>query len=69
MKSAIHPEYHAHAEIECACGAKIIVGSTKKRLEVEICSQCHPFYTGASKLIDTAGRVEKFRQRLAKKKQ
>jgi large subunit ribosomal protein L31 len=67
MKTNIHPKYYeAHAR--CACGASFKIGSTKEQLDVEICSKCHPFYTGGSKLVDTAGRVEKFRQRAAKKK-
>ncbi|MDP3778660.1 MAG: 50S ribosomal protein L31 [bacterium] len=68
MKKDIHPTYH-QAKVDCACGNTFTVGSTKTLLEVEICSSCHPFYTGTSKMIDTAGRVEKFKQRLAKKKQ
>lgn len=68
MKKKIHPKYY-EAVIKCACGHTFKIGSTKEKLEVEICSKCHPFYTGGSKLVDTAGRVEKFRQRLAKKKQ
>ena len=68
MKKDIHPTYY-QAKVDCACGNKFTVGSTKEKLEIEICSACHPFYTGTSKLIDTAGRVEKFKQRLAKKKQ
>ena len=68
MKKDIHPAYY-QAKVDCACGNSFTVGSTKQKLEVEICSSCHPFYTGTSKLIDTAGRVEKFKQRLAKKKQ
>ena len=68
MKKEIHPTYH-QAKVDCACGNVFTVGSTKEKLEVEICSACHPFYTGTSKVIDTAGRVEKFKQRLAKKKQ
>ncbi len=68
MKTNIHPKYH-QAKVSCACGNSFTVGSTKEKLDVEICSKCHPFYTGGSKLVDTAGRVEKFRQRLAKKKQ
>ena len=69
MKSDIHPTYYPKAKIKCACGNSFAVGSTKEHLEVEICSNCHPFYTGGSKIVDTAGRVEKFKQRLAKKKQ
>lgn len=68
MKTDTHPQYY-QAKVECACGNKFIVGSTKEKLEVEICSKCHPFYTGGKKLLDTAGKVEKFRKRLAKKKQ
>lgn len=67
MKKDMHPPYYT-AHIDCACGNVFNVGSAKERLEIEICSKCHPFYTGGSKLIDTAGRVEKFRQRLAKKR-
>ena len=68
MKTDIHPKYYPQAKISCACGNTFTVGSAKERLEVEICSKCHPFYTGGSKIVDTAGRVEKFRQRLAKKR-
>ena len=67
MKKDSHPKYHTEAHTSCACGSKFKVGSTKEKLEVEICSKCHPFYTGGSKLVDAAGRVEKFKQRLAKK--
>lgn len=66
MKADIHPKYY-EAKIECACGMVHKVGSTKESIEVEICSHCHPFYTGKEKLIDTAGRVEKFKAKLAKK--
>lgn len=68
MKDKIHPKYY-QATVHCACGNTFKVGSAKERLEVEICSKCHPFYTGTSKIVDTAGRVEKFKQRLAKKRQ
>lgn len=67
MKSDIHPKQY-RAKVTCACGHSFEVGSTKEKLDVEICSHCHPFYTGGSKLVDTAGRVEKFKSRLAKKK-
>lgn len=66
MKKDIHPTYHGKAEIKCICGNKIIVGSTKEKTEVEICGACHPFITGKEKIIDTAGRVEKFKLRRAK---
>lgn len=63
MKKDIHPEYHTDAKIICACGNKMTVGSTIKEIHVEICSACHPFYTGKEKLIDTAGRVDRFKKR------
>jgi len=67
MKKDVHPAYY-QAKVRCACGNVFTVGSTKQKLDVEICSNCHPFYTGGSKIIDTAGRIEKFKARLAKKK-
>ena len=67
MKKDIHPPYYPKATVRCSCGATFHVGSTKEKLEVEICSRCHPFYVGGSKIVDTAGRVERFRRRLAKK--
>lgn len=66
MKKDIHPTYHPKIKATCACGADFEVGSTKDKIEVEICSQCHPFYTGKEKLVDTAGRVDRFRKRVAK---
>ncbi|OHA13373.1 MAG: 50S ribosomal protein L31 [Candidatus Tagabacteria bacterium RIFCSPLOWO2_01_FULL_39_11] len=68
MKKEIHPKYYPNAKISCACGNIINVGSAKENMEVEICANCHPFYTGKEKIIDTAGRVEKFKLRQAKKK-
>ncbi len=65
MKKDIHPQY-APTTIKCACGNAIEVGSTKKDISVEICSQCHPFFTGKQKLVDTAGRIERFRKKYAK---
>ena len=65
MKRDIHPAYHM-SHIDCACGAAFKVGSAKDKMSVEICSNCHPFYTGKEKLVDAAGRVEKFRARAAK---
>ena len=62
MKKDIHPTYHK-TKVECACGAVFSVGATKNKMSVEICSNCHPFYTGKQKLVDTAGRVEKFQKR------
>lgn len=65
MKADIHPKY-AETTIKCACGNTFNVGSTKKEISVEICSQCHPFFTGKQKLVDTAGRIERFRKKYAK---
>lgn len=67
MKKDIHPKYFDSTKVKCACGNKFTVGSTKEDIEVEICSSCHPFYTGKEKIIDTAGRVERFKKRLEKK--
>ena len=67
MKEKIHPQYYKDAKIICACGNIAITGSTKKEIHVEICSKCHPFFTGKEKLLDTAGRVEKFRKKYEKK--
>ncbi|PIS05583.1 MAG: 50S ribosomal protein L31 [Candidatus Buchananbacteria bacterium CG10_big_fil_rev_8_21_14_0_10_42_9] len=67
MKKGIHPTYHSDAKIICSCGNVIEVGSTLKEMHVEICSNCHPFYTGKQKIIDTARRVEKFSARQSKK--
>ena len=66
MKPDIHPAYFPKAKITCGCGNTFTVGATREEINVEICSKCHPFYTGESKLIDTAGRVEKFKARQAK---
>lgn len=68
MKKDIHPKYYNNAKIKCACGNSFIVGSTKEAMSVELCSDCHPFYTGKQKIVDTAGRVEKFKARAAAKK-
>ena len=66
MREGIHPEYK-QTTIKCACGEVISIGSTKEDILVEICSKCHPFYTGKQKLIDTGGRVEKFNKRFGRK--
>ncbi|OGY54828.1 MAG: 50S ribosomal protein L31 [Candidatus Buchananbacteria bacterium RIFCSPLOWO2_01_FULL_56_15] len=68
MKKDIHPKYH-QAKVTCACGNSFVVGSTLPEIHVEICSVCHPFYTGKQKLLDTARRVEKFQARAAQQKQ
>jgi len=65
MKTDIHPTYYPEAKAVCACGKKFTVGSTMEKLEVEICSACHPFFTGEEKILDTGGRVEKFKKRQA----
>ncbi|MBI2096413.1 MAG: 50S ribosomal protein L31 [Candidatus Taylorbacteria bacterium] len=67
MKKGLHPAYYPKALVHCACGNEFTVGSTKERINVEICSACHPFYTGKDKIIDVAGRVEKFKARQSKK--
>ncbi len=63
MKEKIHPKYYNDAQVVCSCGNTWTTGSTKKQLRVELCSKCHPFFTGERKMIDTAGRVERFKQR------
>lgn len=68
MKPKIHPKY-VNCVITCACGNKIDTRSTKPKIAVEICSSCHPFFTGRQKILDTAGRVEKFRRRYRKAEQ
>lgn len=65
MKTDVHPTYFPEAKVTCACGRTFTVGSTKETIHVEICSDCHPFYTGNEKIMDTAGRVEKFKARRA----
>ena len=65
MKTDIHPAYVSDAKVVCACGRTFTVGSTKAKLEVEICSVCHPFYSGNDKILDAAGRAEKFKARRA----
>jgi len=62
MKEGIHPKYE-QAVVKCACGETFTTGSTKSSLHVEICSKCHPFFTGKQKLVDTGGRVEKFKKK------
>ncbi len=65
MKKDIHPKYSNKSAVTCACGATFEVGSTMDKINVEICSQCHPFYTGNEKVLDTAGRVDRFKKRVA----
>lgn len=68
MRKDIHPQYYPNAKITCSCGNSFTVGSTMPSYEVEICSACHPFYTGKGRVVDTAGRVERFQKRLAQQK-
>jgi large subunit ribosomal protein L31 len=65
MKADIHPTYHSNAVATCACGAAYTVGSILETISVEICATCHPFYTGLEKVLDTTGRVDRFKKRAA----
>jgi large subunit ribosomal protein L31 len=67
MKKDIHPKYHKEAKVSCACGNTFNTGSTKAEIKIELCSKCHPFYTGKQKLVDTAKRVEKFKAKMDNK--
>ena len=67
MKKDIHPKYYPEAQVSCVCGHHFKVGSTMPEIKIEVCSHCHPFFTGKQKLLDTARRVEKFEERSAKK--
>ena len=66
MKQDIHPAYHEKTSVTCSCGAKFTLGSTRPDLAVEICSKCHPFFTGQDRVMDVAGKVERFKARQAK---
>ena len=63
MKTEIHPQYHT-AQVHCVCGNSFTVGSTVESIKVEVCSNCHPFYTGTQNIVDTAGQVERFQKRM-----
>jgi large subunit ribosomal protein L31 len=63
MKEKIHPVYYKDAQVVCSCGNTFTSGSTKKQLKVEVCSKCHPFFTGERRMLDTTGRVERFKKR------
>jgi len=69
MKAKIHPKYNDKAKVTCACGNTFETGSTEPELKVDLCSACHPFYTGKQKLVDTARRAEKFASKVAKQKE
>lgn len=66
MQKDIHPQYYTDCKVTCACGNTFVTGSTLKEIRVELCNQCHPFYTGKQKFVDTARRVEKFAERVGK---
>ncbi|MFA6105439.1 MAG: 50S ribosomal protein L31 [Patescibacteria group bacterium] len=66
MKKEIHPQYHTDTKVTCACGNSFVTGSTLKEIRVELCNQCHPFYTGKQKFVDTARRVEKFQEKMSR---
>jgi len=66
MKANIHPIYHTDCQVTCACGNKFITGSTVEKIEVEVCSKCHPFYTGQHKFVDIKGRIDRFKEKEAK---
>jgi large subunit ribosomal protein L31 len=63
MRDGIHPTYYHDAKVTCACGNTFLTGSTSKSLRVDVCSNCHPFYTGTQRIVDTAGQVERFMRR------
>lgn len=67
MKSAIHPNYNPQTPVTCSCGNSFTVGSTAQSMHVELCSKCHPFYTGQQKFVDTASRIEKFQKKMEQK--
>jgi len=63
VKDKIHPKYYKDAKVICACGNTFTIGSTQKTLKVEVCSKCHPFFSGERRVVDTAGQVERFKRR------
>jgi large subunit ribosomal protein L31 len=65
-KKDIHPKYYPKAKVRCSCGNEFVVGSTKPEIEIEVCSKCHPFFTGQDKVIDTMGQIQKFKKKLEK---
>jgi len=68
VKEKIHPTYYPEARVTCACGNTFVTGSTRQAIKVEVCSKCHPFFTGQQRLMDTAGQVERFERRYKAKK-
>lgn len=69
MKKGIHPEYYPDAKVVCACGHTWTTGSTKKEIHTDMCSQCHPFFTGEQRIVDTAGQVERFERRMGQRRE
>jgi large subunit ribosomal protein L31 len=67
MKDKIHPKYYPQAEVTCACGNTWTTGATQAKIRTDVCSACHPFYTGEQRIVDTAGQVERFMRRLERK--
>jgi len=65
MKPGIHPTYYDNCQVTCACGNKFTTGSTLEKIEVEVCSKCHPFFTGQQKFVDIKGRIDKFKEKQA----
>jgi large subunit ribosomal protein L31 len=68
MKQSIHPQYFDNCTVTCACGHTFITGSTLEKIEVEVCSKCHPFFTGQHKFVDSRGRIEKFQDKVTRGK-
>ncbi len=68
MQKAIHPKYYTDCQVTCTCGNKFTTGSTVKNIDVEICSKCHPFFTGQQKFVDSKGRIDKFVEKVEKSK-
>lgn len=68
MKTNTHPQYFDNCQVTCACGNKFTTGSTLEKIDVEVCSKCHPFFTGQQKFVDTKGRIEKFQEKVARGK-
>ena len=64
MKQGIHPKYFTECQVSCACGNKFTTGSTLEKIEVDVCSKCHPFFTGQQKFVDVKGRIDKFKQKV-----
>ena len=68
MKQGIHPKYFDECQVTCACGNKFTTGSTVEKIDVDVCSKCHPFFTGQQKFVDIKGRIDKFNEKVAKGK-